>query len=92
MEYQAKGRQTARWQTCQWPTPRLLFGEQCVVDWGIPVYDRNPNNQWKCGDRMGMDKPWIMQYNGLQHYIFAVFYNCYSNSSWEDISYTPALL
>ena len=23
------------------------------VDWGIPVYDRNPNDQWKCGDRMG---------------------------------------
>ena len=92
MEYQAKGWQTARCQTCQWPTPRLLLSEQCAVDWGIPVYDRNPNDQCKCGDRMGMDKPWNMQYNGLQHYIFAVFYNCYSNSSWEDISYTPALL
>ena len=55
MEYQAKGRQTARCQTCQLPTPRLLFSEQCVVDWGIPVYDRNPNDQWKCGDRMGME-------------------------------------
>ena len=44
-----------------------------------------------CGDRMGVDKPWIMQYNGLQHYISAVFYNCYSNSCWEDISYTAAL-
>ena len=66
MEYRAKGQQTARCQTCQWPTP-LLFIEQCVVDWGIPVYDRDPNDQWKCGDRMGMDKPWIMQYNGLQH-------------------------
>ena len=39
----------------------------------------------------GGDKPWIMQYNGLQHYIFAVFYDCYSNLCWEDISYTPAL-
>ena len=24
-------------------------------------------------DRMGMDEPWIMQYNGLHHYIIAVF-------------------
>ena len=30
-----------------------------------------------------------MQYNGLQHYIFDVFYNCFSISCWEDISYTP---
>ena len=35
----------------------VVFSEQCIVDWGIPVYDRNPNDQWKCGDRMGMDKP-----------------------------------